>query len=231
MKNGMVLSLTLVCIVTGFVLVFCRKEDEPAEAGRAKAVVRRKYENEVRPTEDRVRTKPAPAPRRPRPAIALMTPEQQEAEKRRLERLVEAKAVFEAAVATGDETALASREFLAANSKRAGVTVTHTGLQYETLLTGAGPVPAATDTVKVHYHGTLPDGTVFDSSVQRGEPASFPLRGVVAGWTEGLQLMPRGSKFKLFVPSWLAYGDQSIPNIPPHGVLVFEIELLEVVLP
>jgi FKBP-type peptidyl-prolyl cis-trans isomerase len=104
---------------------------------------------------------------------------------------------------------------------------TASGLKYQVLKQGAGTVsPKATDTVKVHYHGTLLNGTVFDSSVQRGEPISFPLNGVIAGWTEGLQLMKVGDKFKFEIPPNLAYGANSPPGIPPNSTLVFEVELL-----
>ena len=105
---------------------------------------------------------------------------------------------------------------------------TASGLKYQILKKGAGTTsPKATDTVKVHYHGTLLDGTVFDSSVQRGEPISFPLNGVIPGWTEGLQLMKVGDKFKFEIPPQLAYGDNSpSPKIPPNSTLVFEVELL-----
>jgi peptidylprolyl isomerase len=105
---------------------------------------------------------------------------------------------------------------------------TASGLKYQVLKQGTGTVfPKATDTVKVHYHGTLLDGTVFDSSVQRGEPISFPLNGVIAGWTEGLQLMKVGDKFKFEIPPNLAYGPNSpSPKIPPNSTLVFEVELL-----
>ena len=105
---------------------------------------------------------------------------------------------------------------------------TASGLKYQVLKQGAGTVsPKATDTVKVHYHGTLLNGTVFDSSVQRGEPISFPLNQVIAGWTEGLQLMKVGDKFKFEIPANLAYGERSpSPLIPPNSTLVFEVELL-----
>lgn len=105
---------------------------------------------------------------------------------------------------------------------------TASGLKYQVLKQGTGTVsPKATDTVKVHYHGTLLNGTVFDSSVERGQPISFPLNGVIPGWTEGLQLMKVGDKFKFEIPANLAYGDQSpSPKIPPNSTLVFEVELL-----
>lgn len=120
-------------------------------------------------------------------------------------------------------------KFLAENKKRKEVVALPSGLQYEILKAGNGPKPLATDKVKTHYHGTLLDGTVFDSSVQRGEPIEFPLNGVIKGWTEALQLMPTGSKWKLYIPSELAYGDQGAgASIGPGETLIFEVELLEV---
>ncbi|MDD5718870.1 MAG: FKBP-type peptidyl-prolyl cis-trans isomerase [Candidatus Krumholzibacteria bacterium] len=121
----------------------------------------------------------------------------------------------------------AGQVFLAENAQRDGVQVTESGLQYEILTAGDGPLPKATDTVEVHYLGTLLDGTKFDSSYDRGSPASFALNRVIAGWTEGVQLMPVGSKYKFYVPSNLAYGENGAgPLIGPHATLVFEIELL-----
>ncbi len=124
----------------------------------------------------------------------------------------------------------AGKTFLTENAKRDGVVSLESGLQYEVITEGSGEKPTATSNVKCHYHGTLIDGTVFDSSVQRGEPAVFPVNGVIAGWVEALQLMPVGSKWKLFVPSELAYGEQGAgQQIGPHTTLVFEVELLEIV--
>ena len=123
----------------------------------------------------------------------------------------------------------AEDQFLAANGARAEITQTDSGLQYEVLTQGEGAIPAATDTVRVHYHGTFIDGSVFDSSVLRGEPAEFPVTGVIKGWVEALQLMPVGSKWKLFVPHNLAYGEQGAGAIPPCATLVFEVELLEII--
>ncbi len=121
-------------------------------------------------------------------------------------------------------------EFLAENATREGIFVTESGLQYEVITMGEGEKPTAESTVKVHYHGTLIDGTVFDSSVQRGEPIEFPLNGVIKGWTEGLQLMPVGSKFKLYIPYQLAYGERGAGDlIGPCEALIFEVELLEIV--
>ena len=120
-------------------------------------------------------------------------------------------------------------EFFAANGAREGVMTTASGLQYEVITEGEGPKPAVTDTVSVHYRGTLLDGTEFDSSIARGQPATFPLNRVISGWTEGLQLMSVGSKYKLFIPSDLGYGDQgSGPQIGPGAALIFEVELLEI---
>lgn len=119
--------------------------------------------------------------------------------------------------------------FLKANAERAEVTVTDSGLQYEIMTAGEGEIPSSDKTVRVHYHGTLPDGTVFDSSVTRGEPAEFPVTGVIKGWVEALQMMPVGSKWKLFIPQDLAYGDRGAGSaIPPFAALVFEVELLEI---
>ena len=120
-------------------------------------------------------------------------------------------------------------QFLTANAARTEVTTTASGLQYEVLQTGEGATPGPTDKVKVHYHGMLTDGTVFDSSVDRGEPISFPVNGVIAGWTEALQLMKEGDKWKIFIPYNLAYGERGAGSqIPPFAALVFEVELLEV---
>lgn len=121
-------------------------------------------------------------------------------------------------------------KFLEENAKKEGVKVTGTGLQYMVEKEGTGASPAATDEVTVHYTGRLLDGTVFDSSVSRGEPATFPLNRVIPGWTEGLQLMKEGGKTVFFIPSELAYGAQGVPNaIPPHSTLIFEVELIKVV--
>lgn len=119
--------------------------------------------------------------------------------------------------------------FLAENAKRPEVQVTDSGLQYEVLKPGTGASPTETQTVKVHYHGTLIDGTVFDSSVDRGETIEFPLNRVISGWTEGLQLMQEGAKYRFYIPYNLAYGERgSQPKIPPYAALVFEVELFEV---
>ena len=118
-------------------------------------------------------------------------------------------------------------KFLAENAKREGVKTTASGLQYEILEATIGQKPKATDTVKVHYEGTLIDGTVFDSSYKRGESISFPLNGVIKGWTEGLQLMSVGSKYKFFIPYQLAYGEHGAgASIPPYAALIFTVELL-----
>jgi len=120
--------------------------------------------------------------------------------------------------------------FLAENAKKDGITVTDSGLQYEIITAGTGEKPTATSRVKTHYHGTLIDGTVFDSSVQRGEPIDFPVNGVIAGWTEALQLMPVGSKWRLYIPHNLAYGERGAgAGIAPFSALIFDVELLDIV--
>ncbi|MDC8012295.1 FKBP-type peptidyl-prolyl cis-trans isomerase [Tahibacter soli] len=125
----------------------------------------------------------------------------------------------------------AGDEFLAKNKSKAGVKTTASGLQYEVIKQGTGPKPKDTDTVEVHYTGTLLDGTKFDSSVDRGQPTSFPLKGVIPGWTEGLQLMPVGSKYKFYIPANLAYGENGPGPIGPNATLTFEVELLKILPP
>jgi FKBP-type peptidyl-prolyl cis-trans isomerase FklB len=120
-------------------------------------------------------------------------------------------------------------EFLAKNAKKSGVKVTASGLQYEVLKEGKGPHPTATSKVKVHYHGTTPEGVVFDSSVERGEPISFGLDQVIKGWTEGVQLMKAGAKYRFYIPQELAYGPSSpSPTIKAYMPLIFEVELIEI---
>ncbi|WP_375321685.1 FKBP-type peptidyl-prolyl cis-trans isomerase [Aliivibrio logei] len=137
----------------------------------------------------------------------------------------------EEARAEASKAAAADGEaFLADNALRSEVTVLESGLQYEVLTAGTGEIPTSDKTVRVHYHGMLTDGTVFDSSVERGQPAEFPVTGVIAGWVEALQLMPVGSKWKLAIPQNLAYGERGAgAAIPPYAALVFEVELLEIV--
>jgi peptidylprolyl isomerase len=119
--------------------------------------------------------------------------------------------------------------FLAENSKKEGVKSTASGLQYEVLQSGSGEIhPTASSTVRVHYHGTLIDGTVFDSSVERGETISFPLNRVIPGWTEGVQLMKVGDKFRFYIPSNLGYGNRSAGKIPAGSTLIFDVELFEI---
>ncbi len=121
-------------------------------------------------------------------------------------------------------------KFLSENAAREEVTVTDSGLQFEILNEGDGDKPAETSRVRTHYHGTLIDGSVFDSSYERGEPAEFPVNGVIPGWTEALQLMPVGSKWRLYVPSVLAYGEHGAGDrIAPHSTLIFDVELLDIV--
>ncbi|EMO7928875.1 FKBP-type peptidyl-prolyl cis-trans isomerase [Pseudomonas aeruginosa] len=137
------------------------------------------------------------------------------------------KRAEERMAAIGDENAKAGKKFLEENGKRDGVTTTASGLQYEIVKKADGPQPKATDVVTVHYEGRLTDGTVFDSSIERGSPIDLPVSGVIPGWVEALQLMHVGEKIKLYIPSELAYGAQSpSPAIPANSVLVFDMELL-----
>jgi FKBP-type peptidyl-prolyl cis-trans isomerase FklB len=135
----------------------------------------------------------------------------------------------EKAKVEGEKNRKEGESFLAENKKKQGVKTLPSGLQYKIITEGKGKKPKATDTVTTHYRGTLIDGTEFDSSYKRGEPATFPVDGVIKGWTEALQLMPVGSKWQLFVPAELAYGEREVgPEIPPNSTLVFEVQLLGV---
>ena len=154
-----------------------------------------------------------------RPAINQAVQDAQTRIRAQQEQQVEAMA--EANLKSGEA-------FLAENAKKDGVTVTASGLQYRVITEGAGDAPKATDTVEVHYEGRLISGDVFDSSIARGEPVSFPLNGVIPGWSEGVQLMKVGSKFEFTIPSALAYGPSGTGPIPPNSVLVFDVELLEI---
>jgi FKBP-type peptidyl-prolyl cis-trans isomerase FklB len=140
-----------------------------------------------------------------------------------IREIMQAEAAAKAEAAAG-----AGKQYLAENAKREGVTTLESGLQFEVITSGEGAQPTRESNVRTHYHGMLIDGTVFDSSYDRGEPAEFPVGGVIAGWTEALQLMKAGSKWRLHVPSELAYGAQGVGSIPPHSVLVFDVELLDV---
>jgi FKBP-type peptidyl-prolyl cis-trans isomerase FklB len=123
----------------------------------------------------------------------------------------------------------AGQDFLETNKNKPGVVALPSGLQYEVITEGTGVKPTAANSVTCHYHGTLIDGTVFDSSVKRGQPATFPLNRVISGWTEGLQLMPTGSKWRFFIPPALAYGDRQVSaQIGPNSTLIFEVELISV---
>ena len=129
----------------------------------------------------------------------------------------------------GEKNKTEGEKFLAENKNKEGVKTTASGLEYKVLKDGTGAQPKATDMVTVNYRGTLIDGTEFDSSYKRGQPATFPLNGVIKGWTEGLQLMKAGSKYQFFVPSNLAYGERAVgPDIAPNATLIFEVELLDV---
>ncbi|MBK8226549.1 MAG: FKBP-type peptidyl-prolyl cis-trans isomerase [Flavobacteriales bacterium] len=144
-------------------------------------------------------------------------------------KLQEAKMAEEQA--KGEENRVKGEQFLAENGKRKEVVTTASGLQYEVIKMGSGAKPTAEQQVKVHYHGTLIDGTVFDSSVDRGEPITYAVNGFVRGWQEALQMMPIGSKWKVYIPSDLGYGAQSAPGgkIPANSTLIFDLELLDVV--
>lgn len=156
-------------------------------------------------------------------AASQVSPEDLNASFAVIRERMQAEAQQKAEAAAG-----AGKAFLAENAQREGVTTLASGLQYEVLTAGDGAKPGLEDQVRTHYHGTLIDGSVFDSSYQRGQPAEFPVGGVIAGWTEALQLMGVGSKWRLYVPSELAYGAQGVGSIPPHSVLVFDVELLAI---
>jgi FKBP-type peptidyl-prolyl cis-trans isomerase FkpA len=158
------------------------------------------------------------------------TPEQIQQIAQQGEEVLRAKQQ-EMAAQAAEKNIEAGLAYLEENGKREGVVTTDSGLQYEVLTEGEGASPAATDVVKVHYRGTLLDGTEFDSSYKRGEPAEFPLNRVIAGWTEGVQLMKEGAKYRFHIPSELAYGQRSTGAITPNSTLVFDVELLEVVKP
>lgn len=151
----------------------------------------------------------------------LLTRFQQEFEKRQ-------RAEQEKMMASKDDNIAAGKKFLAENSLNKSIYTTKSGLQYKIVKKGNGKKPKATDKVRVHYTGTLIDGTKFDSSVDRGEPAEFPLNAVIPGWTEGLQLMDEGSKYILYIPYNLGYGEQPAGSIPPGSTLIFEVELLKI---
>ncbi|HBK55449.1 MAG TPA: hypothetical protein DDZ76_04065 [Xanthomonadales bacterium] len=160
-----------------------------------------------------------------------MTDEEAEGIRQAFIARIQSKQQAEAAEASSKNLA-EGQAFLRDNRSKPGVVTTATGLQYKVIKEGSGARPTAENTVKVHYHGTLLNGTVFDSSVQRGQPAEFPLNRVIKGWTEGVQLMTVGSKYTFWVPSELAYGEQGTPPpgpIGPNTTLVFEVELLDIV--
>ncbi len=138
------------------------------------------------------------------------------------------EAVMKKRQGEAEKTKKSGIDYLEKNKAKEGVKVTKSGLQYEVVKEGTGKVPKKSDVVKVHYTGTLIDGTKFDSSLDRGEPAEFPVGGVIPGWTEALEMMPTGSKWKLAIPSELAYGPQGRPGIPPDSVLLFDVELIEI---
>jgi len=130
--------------------------------------------------------------------------------------------------ALADKNLALAQAFLEKNKSKKGVKVTASGLQYEVLKKGKGSKPKITDKVEVHYHGTLIDGRIFDSSVNRGQTASFPINGVIKGWQEGIPMMKKGAKWRLTIPPELAYGPQGRPGIPPNSALIFEVELIDI---
>lgn len=159
--------------------------------------------------------------------LKLTVPEAQQELNKFFAELEEKQRV--AAAEAGKAARAEGEAFLIENGKREGVFITKTGLQYEVLVEGKGKQPKATDTVRCHYEGRLLDGTVFDSSYRRGEPADFGLQQVIKGWTEGVQLMKEGSKFRFFIPFDLAYGEHGAgADIPPYAALIFDVELIEV---
>lgn len=157
-----------------------------------------------------------------------VTPEDTQTAMAELMKQFQAQAEARAA-AEPNENGKAGETYRAENAKKEGVTTTKSGLQIQTIKEGTGDAPKATDTVKVHYTGTLIDGTKFDSSVDRGQPAEFPLNGVIAGWTEGLQLMKVGGKSRLVIPPEIGYGARGSGPIPANSTLIFEVELIEIV--
>ena len=157
----------------------------------------------------------------------LMTQEEGQTVRQEFMQKLQAKRVAEEKVAA-EKNKKEGDAFLAKNKAKAGVKTTASGLQYEVVKLGTGPKPKETDTVKVDYTGTKIDGTKFDSSVDRGQPATFPLNGVIKGWTEGLQLMPVGSEYKLVIPAELAYGENAPPAIGPNATLIFDVKLISI---
>ncbi|MGA8869993.1 MAG: FKBP-type peptidyl-prolyl cis-trans isomerase [Candidatus Acidiferrales bacterium] len=160
-------------------------------------------------------------------AKPLLTDDEAEAELKQLQDVVKAKQDAELQK-MGDANMKEGQEFLAANKTKDGVVALPSGLQYKIITPGTGPKPTADDTVVCNYSGTFLNGTEFDSSYKRGKPAEFPLKGVIKGWTEALQLMPVGSKWQLFIPSALAYGPQGRGPIPPNSTLIFQVELISI---
>lgn len=158
---------------------------------------------------------------------ALMTQEEGQTIRQDFMQRLQAKRVAEEKVAA-DANKKEGEAFLVKNKAKSGVKTTASGLQYEVVKLGTGPKPKETDTVKVDYTGTKIDGTKFDSSVDRGQPATFPLNGVIKGWTEGLQLMPVGSEYKLVIPAELAYGENAPPTIGPNATLIFDVKLISI---
>lgn len=157
----------------------------------------------------------------------LLTQEESQQVRQDFMQKLQTKRVAEEKVAA-DKNKAEGEAFLTKNKSKSGIKTTASGLQYQVVKEGSGPKPKETDTVKVDYTGTKIDGTTFDSSVERGEPATFPLNGVIKGWTEGLQLMPVGSEYKLFIPADLAYGENAPPSIGANATLIFDVKLISI---
>ncbi len=160
----------------------------------------------------------------------LMTAEEGQQIRQEFMQKLQAKRVAEEKIAA-DKNKTEGAAFLAKNKSKPGVKTTASGLQYEVIKEGTGKKPKETDTVKVDYTGTKIDGTKFDSSIDRGTPATFPLNGVIKGWTEGLQLMTEGSEYKLYIPAELAYGENAPPTIGPNATLIFDVKLISIEAP
>ena len=162
-------------------------------------------------------------------SLSNQSPALEKQDMENIHRQMQQKAFLKRQKQEGEKHKMEGQKFLEENKKREGVKVTASGLQYEVLKEGKGKKPTAEDKVEVHYRGTLIDGTEFDSSYRRNETITFPLNGVIKGWTEGLQLMTEGSKYKFYIPSELAYGAQGAgEDIPPHATLIFEVELIKI---
>lgn len=220
-------------VVTGAALVACKEQKKP-ETTDARAAYTIGYMTGAASQSRAPNLDTDGFMRGFRDAYAKKDPQLSEAEMKAAMAAFEERLKTEMAMAQkkqGLEAETAGATFLAENAKKPGVKTTASGLQYEVIKDAQGPKPAATSVVRVHYEGKLTDGTVFDSSRQRGEPLELPLDGVIPGWTEGVQLMSKGARYRFTVPAKLGYGEQGAGPIPPNSVLVFDVELLDIVKP